>query len=84
MVELFVPGLLEREDLRALGIQPAHDVLDDAVFAGRVHCLEDEQKRPAILGVEFFLQRREPLDACGEPRDCRLPVPEWAGTSAGS
>jgi hypothetical protein len=36
-------------------------VLDGAVLAGCVHCLEHKQQRPLILGVEHVLLLREPL-----------------------
>jgi hypothetical protein len=42
-------------------IYSRHDVLDRAVFPGRVHCLEEEQQRPAILGVKHILLIREPF-----------------------
>jgi hypothetical protein len=61
VVEILRRGLLEREDLAALWIYARHDVLDCAVFARRVHSLEDEQQRPAILGVENVLLLREPF-----------------------
>ena len=70
MVELFGRGLLERDDLRSLGIQPAHDVFDDAVFAGSIHRLEDDEERPAILSVKPFLKHPEPRDTGFEPCDC--------------
>jgi hypothetical protein len=41
-------------------------VLDRAVFASRVHRLEDEQQRPAILGVKHILLLCEPLGAALE------------------
>src|SRR6516162_9579187 len=66
VVEVLLRGLLEREDLAALWIYSRHDVLDRAVLAGRVHRLEDEQQRPAILGVKHILLLREPLGAALE------------------
>ena len=38
-------------------------MLDRAVLAGRVHRLEDQQHRPAVLRVEHVLQLGERLDA---------------------
>ena len=38
-------------------------MLDRAVLAGGIHRLEDEQQRPAVLGVEHVLLFREPLGA---------------------
>src|SRR6516165_5514813 len=63
VVEVLRRGLLERENLTALRIYSRHDVLDSAVLPGRVHRLEHEQKRPAILGVEHILLLCEPLGA---------------------
>ena len=36
-------------------------MLDRAVLARRIHCLEDEQHRPEILGVENVLLHCEPF-----------------------
>ena len=63
VVEVLRRGLLEREHLAALRIHARHHVLDRAVLAGGVHRLEDEQQRPAVLGVEHLLLLREPLAA---------------------
>src|SRR5262247_741958 len=38
-------------------------MLDRAVLARCIHRLEDEQQRPAILGIKHLLLLREPLDA---------------------
>jgi hypothetical protein len=43
VVELFRARVLEAEYLAALRIDAGHDVLDDAVLAGCVHRLEDQQ-----------------------------------------
>jgi len=43
VIELLTGGLLEAEDLTALGIDPRHHVLDGAIFAGGIHGLEDRQ-----------------------------------------
>ena len=66
VIQLFVRWPLERIDLGALRIQAAHHMFDRAVFAGRVHGLKNDQHGPPILGVEPFLQLREPLDAALE------------------
>jgi hypothetical protein len=66
VVELLRRGLLEREHLAALRIDARHDVLDRAVFAGRVQRLEDEQQGPAVLGVEHILLFRQPCNAALE------------------
>ena len=41
-------------------------MFDRAVFAGRVHRLEDQQQGPAVLGVEDVLLFRQPRDAALE------------------
>ena len=66
VVELLRRGLLEGVHLAALRIDARHDVLDRAVLAGRVHRLEDQQQRPAILGVEHVLLFRQPRGAALE------------------
>src|SRR5262249_28905251 len=43
-------------------------MLDDAVFAGRVHALEHDQHRPAAMGVEALLHILQARDAVGENR----------------
>ena len=47
--------LLETGDVASLGVHAGHDVLDQAVFAGGVHGLKDQQDRPLVLRVKFFL-----------------------------
>ena len=66
VVELLVGGRLERVHLDALRIHPRHDVLDRAVLPGGVHALEDQEQRPAILGVELLLELAERLDLAVE------------------
>src|SRR6516164_5709546 len=63
VIEVLRRGLLERENLAALRIYSRHNVLDGAVLSGRVHRLEHEQQRPAILGIEHVLLLCEPLGA---------------------
>ena len=41
--------------LTTLRIDATHDMLDDAVFAGRIHRLKDKKQRPPILRVEHVL-----------------------------
>src|SRR6202167_4577033 len=55
MIQFFAGRRFERMNIATLRIHSGHDVLDGAVFAGRVHALKNQQQRPAILGVEFFL-----------------------------
>ena len=54
---------LEGVDLTALRIDPRHDVLDGAVFAGRVHSLKDKKNRPFVLRVKHVLQFGEGSNA---------------------
>ncbi len=56
MIEFLGRGRFEGKDLASLGIDSGHDVLDGAIFAGRIHGLKNQQQRPLVLGVEFFLQ----------------------------
>ena len=48
VVEFFGRGFFKAEDLTALGVHAGHDVADGSVFAGGVHCLEDQQQRMRI------------------------------------
>ena len=48
--------------IAALRIYALHDVLDHAVFPGRIHRLEDQQHGPAVLRVEPLLQLGQALD----------------------
>ncbi len=57
MLQLLAGRMLEGENLAALRIDAAHDVLDGAVLAGRVHRLKDEQDRMGVRRVEFILSR---------------------------
>ncbi len=38
-------------------------MFDRAVLAGGIHRLEDQEQRPAVLGIEFLLHVTEKLDA---------------------
>jgi hypothetical protein len=52
--------------LAALRIDTFHNVLDHAVLAGRIHGLEDQQHRPAVLRIELLLKIGQALDSFGE------------------
>ena len=52
--------------MAALRVDARHHVLDCAVFPGGIHGLKDEQHRPAVLRIEFFLQAVEQTFACIE------------------
>src|SRR5947209_3689085 len=56
MVQLFCRWLLEAMNLAALRVHSGHYVLDQAVFAGGVHGLKDQEQGPPVLGIELFLQ----------------------------
>ena len=60
MVELLVALLLERMDVAALRIEARRHVLDDAILAGGIHRLKNNQHGPLVLGIEPFLQAGEP------------------------
>src|SRR5437899_5155547 len=66
MIKLARARRLERMHQAALRIEAGHDVLDHAVLASRIHRLQHDQESPTIVGVEPFLQRREPIEICGE------------------
>ena len=77
-------GALNGMDLAALRIDARHHVLDGAVLAGRVHRLENDQHRPAVLRVEPLLQLGEPLDAVRQHRLGLVLVDVETAVSAGS
>src|SRR5258708_6848497 len=43
-------------DLAALRVDAVEYRLDGTVLAGRIHALQDQQHRPAVLRVKFFLK----------------------------
>jgi len=45
-------------------------VFDRAVFASRIHSLEDEQQRPTVLGIKHVLFFCEPLSAALKEVGC--------------
>jgi hypothetical protein len=49
-------GDFEGGDVAALGIDAGEDVADGAVFASRVHALEDDEQSFGLGGVEDFLE----------------------------
>ena len=61
VIEVRARRPLERRHLAALRIHARHHVLDRPVFPRRIHRLEDEEHRPAILRVKHVLQFRERL-----------------------
>jgi len=56
VIEFLGRGCFEGEDLAALRVEAAHDVLDGAVLAGGVHGLDDDEQGVGVLGVEFVLE----------------------------
>jgi hypothetical protein len=65
MLQILGARMLEGVNLTALRIETGHDVLDDAIFAGRVHALEDDQECPSILGIELLLHSGEMAQTIG-------------------
>ncbi len=61
MIEFVRGRLLERMDVAALRVDALEYALDRAVLARGVHALEDQQQRPAVLGVQLFLKIVQPL-----------------------
>ena len=61
VVEVLARGHLEAADLDALRVDPAHDVADRPVLAGRVHRLEDHDDAVGVLGREPHLVLGEEL-----------------------
>src|SRR6267378_6542722 len=66
MLQLLGARVLEAEYLAALRIDAGHHVFDDAVLAGRVHALEDEQESVPVGRVQQALQRAQLLALLGE------------------
>ena len=62
VVQIFGTGMFEADHLTALRIDAGHDVLNHAVLACRVHCLEDQQQRPGIRSIKQALPFAELLD----------------------
>src|ERR1700730_7907444 len=48
-------------DLAALRIDALEYAFDGAVLARRIHALKDQEQRPAILRVKFFLKIVQPF-----------------------
>src|SRR5215471_19011226 len=61
MLQLEGGRLFEACDLAALRIDAFEDVLDRRVLAGRVHPLQDQKHRPAVLGVKLLLEFAQEL-----------------------
>src|SRR4051794_41405119 len=59
MIEFFGGRCLEGINLAALGVDARHHVLDDTIFSGSIHGLENQQNRPAVLSVELVLKFRK-------------------------
>jgi len=56
VAELLGRRRLERLDADALGVEPAHHVLDGPVLAAGVHALEHDEHGAALLGPEPLLE----------------------------
>src|SRR5262249_9727581 len=46
-------------DVASLRVDAGHDVFDGAIFAGGIHGLKNQEQRPAVLRVKFFLVFRQ-------------------------
>ena len=55
MLQIFGARMLKTEDLAAFRIDAGHDVPDDAVFAGSIHPLKDQQQRVLVGRVVKLL-----------------------------
>src|SRR5262245_2287053 len=82
VVEILARGNLEAVDLDALRVDAAHHVLDRAVLAGGVHCLEADEHAIVVLRREPRLVLGEELDALLEDRT-RFGLADAAGRRAG-
>src|SRR2546422_6094295 len=58
-------GRLERRHPAALWVHARHHMLDRAVLAAGIHALENNEQRPARIGIESFLEPAESRDALG-------------------
>src|ERR1700689_1046008 len=56
MLQLVRAGLLETEDVHALGIDPRQDMADGAVFSRRIHGLKNEKQRKAVRRIKETLK----------------------------
>ena len=68
MVEFLGRGLFEGVYLAALRIDAGHHVLDRAVFAGRIHRLQNQQHRPRIGRKQYLLGFGELRDVIRQER----------------
>src|SRR5436309_1367774 len=66
VIELFFARSFEGSNLASLRIHSRHDVLDDAVFPGRIHRLKNQQHGPAVLRIELFLKMAQQFHASRE------------------
>jgi len=66
VAEFQVAWLFEAENLAALRIHPRHDVFDDAILAGGVHCLQNQEQSVAVMSVQKPLQSIELFDVMGQ------------------
>ena len=66
VIELVRRRRLEGVHVAAHRIDAVEDVLDDAVLAGCVHALQDQEHRPSVLGVKPLLQIGEMLGMLGD------------------
>src|SRR5580658_3116097 len=71
MLQFLRARVLEAEHLAALRIDAGHHVADDAILAGGVHGLENQQHGVTFGGVKALLQPVQFGDLAGEQRVVR-------------
>ena len=64
VAEFVLRRRLEAEDIAAFRIDPRHHVLDGAVFAGRIHGLQDQQQGVGVRGIQQILVLGQSLRVC--------------------
>ena len=74
-------GTLNDVTEQPCGLTPAHHVLDGAVLARRVHGLEHQQQRVAVVGVEQFLRLRQLRPVVRQHRVGRAPCASFLSMS---
>jgi hypothetical protein len=62
VIEFFIAGGFKRPHIAALWVDSGHHMIDQPVFPGRVHSLNDQKHSPAVLRVEFLLEMSQHLD----------------------
>ncbi len=66
VAQFLVRWLLKGDDLAAHRVHARHHVLDQAVFAGRIHALQNEEHRPLFLRIQLFLAVAQQFEALSQ------------------